>query len=46
MIALSFNPRAREGRDRAIDQRDIHRESFNPRAREGRDERSTRRPLE
>ena len=34
---MSFNPRAREGRDRAIDHVNSPIRRFNPRAREGRD---------
>ena len=34
---LSFNPRARDGRDCSSLQRQLHVISFNPRARDGRD---------
>ena len=38
LYLLSFNPRAREGRDKARGMRRCILTSFNPRAREGRDE--------
>ena len=36
-MLLSFNPRAREGRDRLVRGAQSREVSFNPRAREGRD---------